>query len=75
MKGFEFLREDKAAEELGVFRVFSRLYPQEPRAWNGLGDAYIARADTVNAVASFREALKLQPENARAAAALKWLGK
>jgi tetratricopeptide (TPR) repeat protein len=73
--GVRFLDDDKTAEGLGVYQVYSRLHPTDPRAWNGLGDAYAQRTDTANAIASFQEALKLQPDNGRAAAALKRLGK
>ena len=72
--GSSFLRNDQFAEALGVYGVYTKLNPGQPRGWNGLGDAYAGIHDTVNAVASYREALKVAPENARAIAGLKKMG-
>lgn len=73
--GSAFLDDDRVAEGVGAYRVYVKLFPKAPRSWNGLADAYAAAHDTANAVASYQEALKLVPTNARAMAGLKRLGK
>jgi len=73
--GIRFVESERLSEGVGLYRLYSLLHPADPRAWNGLGEAFEQRADTANAVASFREALRLRPENGRAANGLKRLAK
>ena len=46
-------------EAIGVFTVRAMLYPISPAAHSDLGDAYLAQADSVNAVRSFERAFQL----------------
>ena len=72
--GSDYLDNDQLADGLGVYLVYTKLHPSQPRAWNGLADAYAGAHDTANAVSSYREALKIAPKNARAIAGLKKMG-
>jgi len=73
--GSTLLDSDRGPDGLGVYRVYTKLYPTDARAWNGLADAYVTVGDTTRAIAGYREALRLVPTNGRAISGLKRLGK
>lgn len=73
--GSEFLDDDRVADGLGAYRVYAKLHPRDERSWNGLAEAYAAAHDTTNAIASYQEALRIEPANAGAIAGLRQMGR
>jgi tetratricopeptide (TPR) repeat protein len=66
---------DGALEDaLAIFLVLVELFPESDVAFDSLGEVYARLENSDAAVASFRRALELNPENANAARRLAELG-
>jgi len=68
--GFGLLRNNAVSEAAQIFREASRNEPKEPRAHQGLGQAYLASGEFVSARHEFERALKLDPKGKEAANSL-----
>lgn len=73
--GRQLLRAGRLAGAVAVFRFGVDLHPDNPTVHESLGDVLLAAGDTVQAVASYEHALRLDPANANAARALERLGR
>lgn len=64
-QGYAVLREntEKATE---LFRLNTKLFPVSSNAWDSLGEAYMMKGDTVNAIKSYKKSLELNPRNENA---------
>lgn len=63
----EALKEEKKIDEaISVFKFGAKLWPNIIMLWNGLGEAYLLKANKAEAKHCFEKVLKLRPENPRA---------
>ncbi|SDC15854.1 Chlorophyllase enzyme [Massilia sp. PDC64] len=73
--GMKLLRERRPADALQVFRLGVKLYPERfDFLYDGLGQAYEAAGERDAAIANYRQALALEPEQAHARERLGALG-
>jgi cytochrome c-type biogenesis protein CcmH/NrfG len=49
-----------------VFQLYVELFPTEANAYDSLGEAYMNRGDTEQAIASYQRSLELNPDNENA---------
>lgn len=61
-------------DALAIFLVLADLFPESDVAFDSLGEVYVRLENTEAAVASFRRALELNPENGNSARRLNELG-
>lgn len=59
--GYELLGGGKVDEAIEIFRLTSETFPQSANAYDSLGDGYLARGDTTNALIHFKKALAQDP--------------
>lgn len=59
---------------LRVFLLNTRLHPDSANTWDSLGEAYEARREPAEAIAAYRQSLKLDGSNEHAKAHLRMLG-
>ena len=52
---------------IALYRLNTELTPNSPHAWSALGDAWMAKGDTPQALTAFEKALALKPGDAHAA--------
>lgn len=71
--GHQFLRANKYAEAIAVFRLNVEAYPRSSNARDNLGDGYARAGDRAHAIEAYRQALQLNPKNLASAAALRKL--
>ncbi|MBI3111206.1 MAG: serine hydrolase [Ignavibacteriales bacterium] len=72
--GYEFLRQKKFREAVGVFSLNAELYPGSANVFDSLGEAYATSGDREGAIRSFRKVLEIDPTHANALAQLRSLG-
>jgi tetratricopeptide (TPR) repeat protein len=71
----QLLRERRPADALHVYRLGVRLYPERfDFLYDGLGQAYEAAGERDAAIASYRQALALEPQQMHARERLSALG-
>ncbi|MEE9464916.1 MAG: serine hydrolase [Candidatus Neomarinimicrobiota bacterium] len=68
--GYELLNLDLVAEAIEIFKLNVAAFPQSANVHDSLGEAYLAAGRREEAVASYREALELDPEYPNAPEAL-----
>ncbi|MFL6447458.1 MAG: tetratricopeptide repeat protein [Bryobacteraceae bacterium] len=68
--GFALLRNNAGSEAAQIFRDAARTQPKDPRAHEGLGEAYLASGEFVSARHEFERAIKLEPKDKEAANSL-----
>lgn len=61
--GYRLIRENKLEEAVEVFKINVALYPYKSNPYDSLGEGYWMLKDTVNAVANYKKALSINPEN------------
>lgn len=61
--GYNKLREKKYEEAIEIFKINIALYPYKSNPYDSLGEAYWETKDTANAVANYKRALSINPEN------------
>ena len=71
---FWLLNHKKPSDAATVFRLSVEEYPDAWSSYDGLGKSYLAVGDTSNALATYRQSLKRNPQNQDAANVLKHLG-
>jgi hypothetical protein len=72
--GYRLLDKKKPQDAVIVFRLSVEEYPDDWSPYDGLGQSYLALADTSKAIANYRRSLELNPKNQNAADVLKRLG-
>lgn len=73
--GYKYIRNKNYDAALEIFKINTVLYPQSSNTFDSLGEAYYLKKDTVNAIANFKKALSINPENRGAKRFLKKLTK
>ena len=71
--GYTFVRQKRLDDAAAIFRVNSVVHPSSWNVWDSLGDGYARLGRKVEAVAAYRESLRLNPANASANAAIERL--
>jgi len=61
-------------EALGLLRLNMEFFPQSSQTQTGIGEAYRMRGDTAAAIAAYRQALVLNPNDGGARQRLRQLG-
>ncbi|MDT7833180.1 hypothetical protein RQM59_12355 [Flavobacteriaceae bacterium S356] len=61
--GYSKLRDNKFEEAIEIFKINVALYPHKSNPYDSLGEGYWEMKDTANAVASYKKALSINPEN------------
>ena len=56
-----------------IFLILAEFFPEEPNAFDSLGEAYLILEDKENAIKNFQQSLKLNPKNNNAIQRLKQL--
>ena len=69
--GYRAIRDKKHQKAIHIFKINIALYPTSSNTYDSLGEAYWELKDTINAVASYKKALTINPENRRAIRFLK----
>ena len=64
--GQRLMEEAKWGQALVLYRYYTHSFPQIIVAWNDMGDVYQSLHQKPEAIACYREALRLRPENPRA---------
>lgn len=73
--GEQFLRNFKEPEKaIRYFEMATDAYPESWAAWNGLGEAHVAKGDKQQASRMYERSLLLNPQNENAKQALRSLG-
>jgi CubicO group peptidase (beta-lactamase class C family) len=73
--GQRLMEEAKWGQALVLYRYYTHSFPQIIVAWNDMGDVYQSLHQKPEAIACYREALRLRPENPRAKDNLEKLSK
>ncbi len=69
--GYSKIRDNKFEEAVEIFKINVALYPHKSNPYDSLGEGYWAMKDTANAIASYKKALSINPENRSARRFLK----
>jgi tetratricopeptide (TPR) repeat protein len=64
--GHSLLDSSKTDEALRVFKLNVEKFPESPRAWSSLGEAYVQSGNKPEAVKSYEKSLELNPRNQNA---------
>ena len=67
-------RDRKFDEAMGLLRLNAEFYPQSSQTQTGMGEVFLARGDTTQAIASYRAALQLNQNDGGARQRLRQLG-
>lgn len=65
-RGYQFLRDKKYDDAIGVFKINVALYPESSNVYDSLADAYVRSGDSLQAYNNYKIALQLNSENRRA---------
>jgi CubicO group peptidase (beta-lactamase class C family) len=66
MFGYHLMEEGELDMALDVFKLNAELFPEIPNVYDSLGEAYMKKADKVNAKKNYQKVLDLQPGNPNA---------
>lgn len=61
--GYRFVRNKKYNEAKQMFQINIALYPNSSNVYDSMGEWYLTQKDTLNAIANFKKALSINPEN------------
>lgn len=64
--GYELMNDNKLDEAIEVFKLNTRLFPDEPNVWDSLGEAYMNKGENENAIENYKKVLELAPNNQNA---------
>jgi hypothetical protein len=64
--GYQLIRAKKFEEAIRIFQLNVEAYPQSSNVYDSLGEAYMDRGDTAQAIANFHKSLQLNPKNRNA---------
>lgn len=71
--GYQQLRAKHTPEAIKLFQLNVQEYPKAYNTYDSLAEAYLAQGDRRRAIENYRKSLKLNPESAHSARALKEL--
>lgn len=69
--GYRAMRDKEYQKAIHIFKINVALYPTSSNTYDSLGESYWEIKDTVNAIANYKKALSINPENRRALRFLK----
>lgn len=72
---YKFLANKEYDKAINVFTINTVLYPKNSNTFDNLGDGYLKKKDTINAVKFYKKALSINPENRGSKKRLKQLTK
>ncbi|TYP98805.1 TolA-binding protein [Tenacibaculum adriaticum] len=61
--GYRHLRNDEFNKAINLFRINTVLYPKSSNTFDSLGDAFLRKKDTAEAIINYQKALEINPEN------------
>jgi tetratricopeptide (TPR) repeat protein len=64
--GYDYRRVQEFDEAIEIFKINIALYPKSSNVYDSMGDAYLSKEDTINAVIYYKKALTINPENRNA---------
>jgi tetratricopeptide (TPR) repeat protein len=71
--GYTYLKNQEEEKTIEIFKINLALYPKNSSVYDSMGDGYLAKKDTTNAVIYYQKALAINPENRNAKNAYKKL--
>ncbi|WP_105180372.1 serine hydrolase domain-containing protein [Pseudoalteromonas sp. T1lg21] len=71
--GYELMQMDELDAAITVFELNNQSYPDSANTFDSLGEAYLAAGDKQKALASYKSALKLNPDSESAKQAIEKL--
>jgi uncharacterized membrane protein len=71
--GYQLINQKKFGDAIRIFQLNVQAYQQSSNAYDSLGEAYMDAGDKVQAIASYRKSLELNPKNANAVSMLRKL--
>ncbi|HEV2880830.1 MAG TPA: serine hydrolase [Pyrinomonadaceae bacterium] len=69
--GYQLLGEKKLKEAIEIFKLNVEAYPQASNPYDSLGEAYLTAGERELALANYRKAVELNPQNSNAVAIIK----
>jgi tetratricopeptide (TPR) repeat protein len=64
--GYDYRRNQKFDTAIEIFKINIALYPRSSNVYDSMGDAYLSKKDTINALIYYKKALAINPENRNA---------
>ena len=61
--GYNYLKQNNFKNAIEIFKINIVLYPKSSNTYDSLGAAYLKIKDTTNAIANYKNALSINPEN------------
>jgi len=61
--GYNYLNKNNFKNAIEIFKINTVLYPKSSNTYDSLADAYLKLKDTTNAIANYKKALSINPEN------------
>ncbi len=74
-KGYAYIRNGEYDKAITTFKINTKLYPNSSNTFDSLGDAYLKKQDTLEAINQYKKALSINPENRSAKRSLKKISK
>jgi uncharacterized membrane protein len=71
--GYQLIRKKKFEEAIRILQLNVEAYPRSSNAYDSLGEAYMDDGNEAPAIADYRKAIQLNPNNGNAAAMLRKL--
>ena len=72
--GYQLLRANKYEAAIRIFLLNIEAYPRSSNAYDSLGEAYLGTRNRALAIANYRKAVQLNPNNGNSIAMLRKLG-
>lgn len=72
--GYWLLRRGRVDDAIAVFRVNVEMFPDAFNPYDSLGEAYLARGDTAQAITNYTRSVDLNPGNTGGIEVLRRLG-
>ncbi|AOW21081.1 serine hydrolase [Urechidicola croceus] len=72
--GYELLRKKDIEKALEVFKLNVEMFPKASNPYDSLGEAFLIKGDTINAIANYKKSVELNPGNENGIKVLGGLG-
>ncbi|MFD2824699.1 serine hydrolase [Lacinutrix iliipiscaria] len=72
--GYELLNGEALDDALAIFKLNVNMYPNASNPYDSLGEAYLAKGDSVLAKKNYEKSLELNPANTNAVSVLESMG-
>jgi hypothetical protein len=71
--GYQLIHQNKIAQAIRIFQLNVESYPQSSNAWDSLAEGYLDAGNKAEAIANYKKAIQLKPDNQNSIAMLKKL--